>query len=273
MTATPQTESKSSSRRALLAGALGGIGALAASVIGRTNPVRAEGQSIVVGGEYGDATSVTKIANMTNAATVLWGASDSGYGVTGSSNSQTGVYGLSSSSAGVRGVSTTGTGSYGLSNSGSGVRGVSTSSFGVSGDSSSSSGLLGDSTATNAAATVGRSLGGSTGVLGFSGLGAFPAAKAKTGVYGYAAQDNASQGVWGHSPAGNGVVGSTSTGYAGYFSGKVYSTQFYEISEIGTPAAPAPNRARLFVKDNGAGKTQLCVRFHTGAVKILATES
>ena len=99
-----------------------------------------------------------------------------------------------------------------------------------------------------------------------------PAAKAKTGVYGYAAQDSASQGVWGHSPAGNGVVGSTSTGYAGYFSGKVYSTQFYELSEIGTPGAPAPNRARLFVKDNGAGKTQLCVRFHTGAVKVITTE-
>jgi len=52
----------------------------------------------------------------------------------------------------------------------------------------------------------------------------------------------------------------------------VYSTQFYELSEIGTPAAPAPNRARLFVKDNGAGKTQLCVRFHTGAVNVIATE-
>jgi hypothetical protein len=32
------------------------------------------------------------------------------------------------------------------------------------------------------------------------------------------------------------------------------------------------NQARLFVKDNGAGKTQLCVRFHTGAVQVIETE-
>jgi hypothetical protein len=37
-------------------------------------------------------------------------------------------------------------------------------------------------------------------------------------------------------------------------------------------SAPVANRARLFVRDNGAGKTQLCVRFHTGVVKVLATE-
>jgi hypothetical protein len=38
------------------------------------------------------------------------------------------------------------------------------------------------------------------------------------------------------------------------------------------PAAPAANGARLFTKDNGSGKTQLCVRFATGAVGIIATE-
>lgn len=38
------------------------------------------------------------------------------------------------------------------------------------------------------------------------------------------------------------------------------------------PAAPAANSYRLFSRDNGAGKTQLCVRFATGAVQVLATE-
>lgn len=38
------------------------------------------------------------------------------------------------------------------------------------------------------------------------------------------------------------------------------------------PAAPAANGARLFCKDNGAGKTQLCVRFNTGAVQVIATQ-
>jgi hypothetical protein len=36
--------------------------------------------------------------------------------------------------------------------------------------------------------------------------------------------------------------------------------------------APSANRAVIYTKDNGAGKTQLAVRFNTGAVQILATE-
>ena len=46
-----------------------------------------------------------------------------------------------------------------------------------------------------------------------------------------------------------------------------------ELSEIASDAAsPAANGARLYLKDNGAGKTQLCVRFATGAVVILAEQ-
>ena len=45
--------------------------------------------------------------------------------------------------------------------------------------------------------------------------------------------------------------------------------QFAEMTE---PDAPAANGARLYVKDNGSGKTQLCVRFATGAVQVIATE-
>ena len=37
-------------------------------------------------------------------------------------------------------------------------------------------------------------------------------------------------------------------------------------------SAPAANNGTLYLKDNGAGKTQLAVRFATGAVQILATE-
>lgn len=47
---------------------------------------------------------------------------------------------------------------------------------------------------------------------------------------------------------------------------------YSEYVEIADPAAPAANKARLYVKDNGAGKTQLVVRFPTGAVQVLATE-
>lgn len=38
------------------------------------------------------------------------------------------------------------------------------------------------------------------------------------------------------------------------------------------PAAGATNSARLYARDNGSGKTQLCVRFATGAVQVIATE-
>jgi hypothetical protein len=38
------------------------------------------------------------------------------------------------------------------------------------------------------------------------------------------------------------------------------------------PGAPGGNRALIFSRDNGAGKTQLCVKFPTGAVQVLATQ-
>lgn len=47
---------------------------------------------------------------------------------------------------------------------------------------------------------------------------------------------------------------------------------FMAMTEIADPAAAAANGGRLYVRDNGAGKTQLCVRFATGAVQVIATE-
>lgn len=45
-----------------------------------------------------------------------------------------------------------------------------------------------------------------------------------------------------------------------------------ELSEVADPSAPAANKGKLYVKDNGSGKTQLCIRFNTGAVQVIATE-
>jgi hypothetical protein len=59
---------------------------------------------------------------------------------------------------------------------------------------------------------VGQSIGNNTGVFGFSGSAGLPATPVKTGVYGYAVQDEASRGVWGRSNAGRGVYGQASTG-------------------------------------------------------------
>jgi hypothetical protein len=235
MTATLQPESKSSSRRALLAGALGGIGAWAAAAIGKRDLVRAGVDGDVVLGTTNNAGSQTQITNnTTNAAVFGATAFGTGTAITGTSANGTGIIGESlNAHIGVDGAS--GAPSW------PGVRGM--------------------------------QAGGSTGVQGYSGAFAtVPAAKPKTGVYGYAAQDGGSRGVTGESPAGIGVYGISATGYGGYFDGKVYTTKWYELTEIGVPTAPAANRARLFIKDNGAGKTQLCVRFNTGAVQVVATQ-
>lgn len=47
---------------------------------------------------------------------------------------------------------------------------------------------------------------------------------------------------------------------------------YLEGVEIADPDAPAANKGRLYFRDNGSGKTQLVVRFATGAVQVLATE-
>jgi hypothetical protein len=260
---TPSTTlTRSTSRRALLAGALGGVGALAASAIGRASPAQgAEDEAVFVGGNY---SATTNTGFSTTNQDALYGMSQSAVGVVGGSNSGLGVLGSSSTNNGVSGESSAGIG----------VRGFSATSDGVQGVSDGHSGVVGISNATSWPAVGSWSKGNSTGVEGYSGAALPKAAPAKTGVFGYAAQDATSVGVRGESPAGYGIYGKTTgTGFAGYFNGKTFMSQFVEIAEITSPAAPGGNRARLFVRDNGAGKTQLCVRFPTGAIKILATES
>jgi len=48
--------------------------------------------------------------------------------------------------------------------------------------------------------------------------------------------------------------------------------QYLELSENAGDANPLANKARLCVKDNGAGKTQLGVLFNTGGFIQLAIE-
>jgi hypothetical protein len=55
-------------------------------------------------------------------------------------------------------------------------------------------------------------------------------------------------------------------------SGNAAIRGYLQGSEMSDPAAPAANSGRLYFRDNGAGKTQLVVRFPTGAVQIIATE-
>lgn len=53
----------------------------------------------------------------------------------------------------------------------------------------------------------------------------------------------------------------------------VLSDRYVELVELSAdPAAPAANGGRLYLKDNGSGKTLLCVRFSSGAVQTVATQ-
>jgi hypothetical protein len=48
---------------------------------------------------------------------------------------------------------------------------------------------------------------------------------------------------------------------------------FLELNELADdPAAPAANKARLYAKDNGSGKTVVYARFATGAIQAVATQ-
>jgi hypothetical protein len=319
MSAEPQAQSKPTSRRALLAGVLGGLGTLFASAIGRASPVRAGVDGDVVLGAANTASTPTQISNSTTSSLVFGAQSVSGtgiigqstslYGVLGSSQEYVGVQGTSTHSIGVRGDTNAtdqsavfghavgdSTGVFGASGSGAlpnakdktGVYGYAAqdaASVGVQGESVDGIGLLGLATGSgvaafglfarsnspDAAAIGARSSGNGAAILAKSGTGSFPAPKAKTAVYGYAAQDSSARGLWGETTSGHAIHGTATSGFAGYFAGKVYTTSFHEMTEIASPAAPAANKARLFLRDSGS-KTQLCVRFSSGAIQVLATQ-
>ena len=240
MTAVDRPESTTRSRRAVLAGVVGGIGAFLAAAVGRAAPARASDPNDVVLGSPNTASTTTSITNSTTNAAVFSAVSTSGIALRGESEFYDAI--------------------WGVSDSGAGVFGKSTNLIAVGGESN----------ATSQPAVRGAALGNSTGVLGYSGNQ--PNAKPKTGAYGFADQDGTSKGVWGSSPAGHGLHGQSSSGWAGYFDGRVLTKKYHELVEIETPSAPGANHVRLFIRDNGSGKTQLCVRFATGAVKVLATQ-
>lgn len=48
---------------------------------------------------------------------------------------------------------------------------------------------------------------------------------------------------------------------------------YFQLTELGAaPATPPANTGRIYVVDNGAGKSSLRVVFPTGAAQVLATE-
>jgi hypothetical protein len=199
------------SRRAMLGAGLGALAATVASAIGRPLAARATDGEIVHVGDFnvtgntletriGSTSQIAFTGESTNATgwglfgagkgggVVGWG-NTSGGGVTGMSQSvlgflygpipKTGVYGVAHQDATSRGV-------LGRSTAGVGVQGEAVEDF-------NHPGIWG------------------AGVIGLSGPGT-GVVPAKTGVYGYAAQDASARGVTGQTTAGRGVNGIATSG-------------------------------------------------------------
>jgi len=202
------------SRRALLAGAIAAAGGLAVQAFASPGLVAANGEAVLVGGSYLDATSATEFGTHVTGGAALQGSSYAGgRGVIGYSNSEEGVYGSSPTGYGVSGHSDTGTGVYGDSDTKDGVYGRSTSGRGVEGYSTGGTGIFGSTDAPARFGAVGQSNADGVGIYGYSGSGeGLSSAPIKTGVFGAAFQDAASRGVSGQSTSGHGVHGQATSG-------------------------------------------------------------
>lgn len=215
-------ESVPRSRRALLAGGLGGLAALAVQALGR--PVRvnaADGQTVVVGGEY-TSSSPTKITNGS--------AGDPGIAIWGASTQSVGVYGSSSGAAGVVGETSNGNGVHGFGTS-AGVRGQGTS-YGVRGDGSVGVAGVGTNIGIQAVGPTGLQAQGTDMAIQVVGV-------PTTGVH----TTGHDQAVYAWSQFGHGLVGETSVGskqaVLGRASGTTQGTAVYGYSGTGTePTAP-----------------------------------
>jgi hypothetical protein len=234
---------------------VGGIGALAASVIGGASRVEAAaGSALIIGSSTNNAgTSNTTLT--TNSSVVAFqllqkggGTSLMGY-VTPATGPTRGVYGRTNSSSG-DGVQARNAGAAGT---GAAVRAFGGNNHGVIATSDTTFAIRAVSAASNAPAI--RGIGSGTQGSGVSG------------------HSTNWVGVGGTSTNGFAIWGESTNNYAGFFVNHVYMGSWIDIQEISEPAAAGPNQARLFTKDNGVGKTQLCVRFPSGATQVLATEA
>jgi hypothetical protein len=277
------------SRRAMLAGALGGLGAWFAAAAAKAAPTEAAaGSALIVGSEANDAgTANTQL--LTNSNVVAFkllqngpGTALMGYATPGSGGTR-GVYGRTDSPDG-DGVQARNAGPAG---SGAGMHAFGGNNPGVIAETSalntpailatnesggtgfaagpgiralSGGGVVGDIHPAGAYWDAAGEFAGPSGVIGAS----------TGGGYGVLGLSTTAHGVRGVSTDGLGVVGKSVNNYAGYFEGRVFIDQYLDIDEIATPAAPVSNRARLFARDN-AGKTELCVKFPGGNVVVLGT--
>ena len=201
----------------MLAAAGAGVAALAAQALGRPQPASATHGDVHLGGTN-QTDTVTTIQNTWSTGDAIRGiAAGAGVGVRG--DGQQGVRG-EGSMYGVEGSSTYGTG----------VR-ASAGGHGVHASSANGAALYGDSASDTWPAVWATSGSGRTGVQGNSG-NVPHVGPAKTGVYGYAAQDAAARGVTGETTAGRGVQGIATNGVGGHFSAAAAGTALQAQGQV-----------------------------------------
>jgi hypothetical protein len=222
------------SRRALLTGMAAAAGALVAQAATAPLPAGAANGSNVKVGQLNSGTASTIVRNTANSATAqgLVGRSPQGIGIRGQGG-QEGVWGTGGN-YGVHGTtpSSTGYGVYGYGGA-YGVYGHG-SVYGVFG-AGDNNGVYGNGTDYGTLGVAGSSGWGNYGVYGSSSSMAVYGSGGTYGVRGNGTSyglygtgpiavyaNGTNDGVFGYSPTGNGVYGSTSSGYAGWFAGATH---------------------------------------------------
>ena len=218
---TPQSEiNLPRTRRALLGGLVGGLGAWVAAALSKAPPVRAGVDGDVVLGTTNTAASPTTISNATSSAMVFEA--------------------ISSYSGGGRALNV-------LSNGGNTIT---AENIGIS----NGMVLVAYNSAADKPVIKARSNNEGAGVFGMSsndGAHADPAFPINTGIYGYAVTDAASRGVFGQSTTGRGVTGQATTGY-GVRAAVTTGTAVY-ASTSGPKSGTAVRATGKVQLDNSAG--------------------
>jgi hypothetical protein len=225
---TPDRSSPSAprSRRALLAGALGGLAAAVATALGRPDPASAAaGSTMIIGSEANNAGSANTQL-LTNSSVVAFKLLQNGPGTalmgyaTPATGATRGVYGRTDTPNGygiqARNAGAAGTGAaiqaIGVNNHGvdastddqarNAIKGVHNGAYGTAiyADSSSGFGVYSNSS---------------------SGMGVYSYSSSSIGLYG---ESSSSIGVVGVSSTGRGVYGYSDSNYAGFFDGALYAT-------------------------------------------------
>jgi hypothetical protein len=171
--------------------------------------------------------AVYGVLGTTSTGTAVSGLTPEGIGVSGGSASNIGVEGQSTTSYGVLGASDKSVGVYGSSNLYLGVYGSSSSSDGVYANSLTGTGLYANSESGN-------------GITAHShdSLAIYASSDTYSAIWGQS--KNAYAVIGEDSGAGTGVFGSSVSGYAGYFAGKVAAKSYLTLSDRNAKDEIAP---------------------------------